>query len=1137
MMPGVPSIQTDVPFIPTTAGGQGPIIGVQISVVLEQDAAVTFSIAKGAATLTLGPFGPSGMQTSSPPVDQHLQTGITLPDLVSVTFPPTTPPAGDPQRNVYVFNIVLQTDYNPAMQCITTLAADDIITLSVTSGPNIAGACLVSYAFTSGCTVPVVVVQPPQKIATVVGFPGEPCPTTRPGLDLVLVLDHSGSMAGEATLSVSPPPPPPNTRIDQLQHAVSLLSTVWTNLRASEAAPPTDNVGVVVFDSTGAQWTGLPSPLNLFSTNTAAFALANLQTGANAILPGASTSIGDGLRIGVPSLVPSGDPNRRVVLLMTDGLQNTDPFVQPDPSDPTNKVQLHWQSGAHPDQDIFDRSNSNLNNYQIYTVTVGPASVVDATIGQTLASITGGFYLNIEDDASFLGPFFLELLQNFLHFTSWETYRMTRAQLTSAAPVFTTTIPITGTTTHVVVTLRGSAETPLRVSVTPSGEATATQSSTVDGVAVLRFDVPTSHAYQYGGNWTVVVDFAPIILEVASAPRAASEDVAIDFDLVLLGEDLGLHTELNIVPSDYVPGVPVQFEVNLTELGRPVIGVGSHPDDKLLVEVVKPGIGIGDLLSTSSAATTQPFGSDPGTAAQAKLYKQVTGDPASLNRTSGDVVTLTDSGGGIYRGSYAVQTPGHYNFLFGIEGTAPNVGRFSRQQLKTVYVRAKPSGTATSIQSTTQTVSLGNQLTLTFTPRTQFGNLLGPGWANYFWFTGPGVTPFKGIDNLDGSYTARLLYHTPLPPTVELNFIDFPAVIGDNVPPDQLPIPLGPNTILTPVGDDVPYIGTWLVLGPIFDPRQQPRHEPGAPPRPTAAQIIQDIDNHLNQLNPQTLTADATHGPDHGDFIREYGGTLIRARPYEWRQRYFAGMDWSDIDDVRDDIHEHLVGDYGADEFDAYSYLNFAGKRHALVLFLAYIISPDDRTTRLALRHADSLRVWLNGTEVKKGTELPYIGDHSIANHPETLVGISLRRGTNVLLAAVAVTRAEWGFSARIEDYNGLLITAKRPDEDPIAACTSDYQFVGIAGDWNSWNPKDLSRALFCAGNKIWRGRVRMLDEDYKFVGHIRGHLDWLWVGLEGLTGRPFRNEVPGLYDVIFNEDDPSHPVLILVKPFSKLEH
>jgi hypothetical protein len=330
-----------------------------------------------------------------------------------------------------------------------------------------------------------------------------------------------------------------------------------------------------------------------------------------------------------------------------------------------------------------------------------------------------------------------------------------------------------------------------------------------------------------------------------------------------------------------------------------------------------------------------------------------------------------------------------------------------------------------------------------------------------------------------------------------------------------------------------PYIDTWLVLGPIFDPSQQPAPAPVTPSRPTAAEIIEEIDNLLDQLSPTKLTSNPTNGPVHGDIVPSYGGKLIAARPYLWRERYFAGMQWNSINDIRDDIHTHLVGDYDEDQFDPYDDLNFAGKHHCLVFFLAYIVSPDDRTTRIGLRHADSLRVWLNGAEIHKNLELPFVGDHNIAGNPETVAQIRLHRGTNMLLAAVSQTDREWGFSARIEHYEGLQITAERPGQSSIVACTSAYEFLCIAGDGNCWNPQDLDRALFCSGNKIWRGRVRLLNEDFKFVAHTAGHQSWSWWGTAGLKGPPFHNRIPGLYDVTFNEELASHPVLVLVKPFA----
>ena len=52
--------------------------------------------------------------------------------------------------------------------------------------------------------------------------------------------------------------------------------------------------------------------------------------------------------------------------------------------------------------------------------------------------------------------------------------------------------------------------------------------------------------------------------------------------------------------------------------------------------------------------------------------------------------------------------------------------------------------------------------------------------------------------------------------------------------------------------------------------------------------------------------------------------------------------------------------------------------------------------------------------EIKKGSELPFLGDHDIADYGETLADITLHSGTNMLLAAIADTDREWGFSARI---------------------------------------------------------------------------------------------------------------------------
>lgn len=329
----------------------------------------------------------------------------------------------------------------------------------------------------------------------------------------------------------------------------------------------------------------------------------------------------------------------------------------------------------------------------------------------------------------------------------------------------------------------------------------------------------------------------------------------------------------------------------------------------------------------------------------------------------------------------------------------------------------------------------------------------------------------------------------------------------------------------------IPYITTWLVLGPIFDAN----HQSGSVGNvyPNAGDIVGDIEHHATQLDPNIITGDIGHAPAAGDII-QYGEGIFKNRSYIWQKRYFTGLDWESISDIADDIHSHLPGDVQSDPFDVRNYLNFSGKHHALAFFLIYIISPDERTTLLGLRHDDALRVWLNGAEIIQDSTLPFMHDHDIIDERETCIEVTLHQGTNILLAAVAETNVEWGFSARIEAYEGLRITADNPNRDPMEAGESGYDLVTIAGSGNLWNPVDLNRALAIEGRRTWRGRVRLNAEPFKIVGHRPNWLpDW-W----GPRGRDifldnFTNDVPGVYDVVFFEDDPTHPVLILVKPFA----
>ena len=218
------------------------------------------------------------------------------------------------------------------------------------------------------------------------------------------------------------------------------------------------------------------------------------------------------------------------------------------------------------------------------------------------------------------------------------------------------------------------------------------------------------------------------------------------------------------------------------------------------------------------------------------------------------------------------------------------------------------------------------------------------------------------------------------------------------------------------------YIGTWLVLGPIFNINHQTTPHFLGDGHPLAKDIIDLFDTTV--FSPEIITGDINKAPKHGLTIHYKNEAIEIAGEYTWRTRSFSDMDWMNIHDIEDDIHQHLPGDFD-DPLDPNNPLNFAGKHHVIAYFLVYILSPGPRNTRLYIRSDDSVRVWLNGAEIEA---LKYAGERDIKYFREYTAEITLKEGTNMLMSAVAETHYEWGFSARIEDDGGLRFTPIKPE-------------------------------------------------------------------------------------------------------------
>jgi hypothetical protein len=284
--------------------------------------------------------------------------------------------------------------------------------------------------------------------------------------------------------------------------------------------------------------------------------------------------------------------------------------------------------------------------------------------------------------------------------------------------------------------------------------------------------------------------------------------------LTIMAEDSNVGSDYSIGVDDYVPGSEIPLHVKLKESGKALVGGVS-----VSALVASPDQSIGDLLAASSAGTSQPGncpgGCDTDTDADTKLANELSENEEALARVE-NTVTLLDNGNsengdqvagdGIYSALYQVDAPGHYNVLFKTSGTTERSGDVMREQLMSLVVRNQPDADKTDIDThiSSDPKSRRQILNMTFKPATKGGHLMGPGWANYFWFTGPEITPFKATDNLDGTYSVAVSFYGWKIPDLTLHFLDVAQAIEDSTTHDKLPAPLGDSTALSDVTEQPP---------------------------------------------------------------------------------------------------------------------------------------------------------------------------------------------------------------------------------------------------------------------------------------------------------------------------------------------
>lgn len=619
----------------------------------------------------------------------------------------------------------------------------------------------------------------------------------RVGIDAAMVLDHSGSMSSR----VNPADLASQTKISLLHSAAGIFLDTWAQLRTNETAlqiqSPVDKAGVVFFDH-DAQWLQTLVPASQIDgvKPFTSLVIANEKTNISSVAPAGATSIGDGLALAAAALPgPAGTPSRQAILLMSDGIQNSSLFAQV--TGP--QVQTTVTSGGAA------TSLANQPPIKIYSVTVGTGTAVDPTINQAVATASGGFYLNYDpalsatDFNTVLNNFFVQVLQNMHRYSTVETQRIISDQASPEAP-FSTQFPVTSTTTSLALSTSWSdPRTRLRVQLIPPGTTQPIEFVPTGSAGTLTGGVtfPRQGLAQSAGLWTVRV--------VVSGEGSRK----VPFDLMLLADDAALNSSLGVVTAEHAVGGSVKLTAQINDFGKPLKGLNTQPNARVEAFVVRPGASLGDVLSASAVTPPPPAATDASSDAQRKLEALLEADPNAL-QGSQNSVTLVDDGSAAHGderaddGRYSALVPaeveGHYQVVFFVEGDSASGGRFVRQQIRTVHVRSLPDTTNTGVTTQVTTGDGGGVLTAVLTPKNVKNQMMGPGYANYFWFMPVGGTPVKGIDNLNGTYTATIPF-TGSPPKVSVHFLPEPVFRADDFVPAPEVLTPG-NTVVDDVNKD-----------------------------------------------------------------------------------------------------------------------------------------------------------------------------------------------------------------------------------------------------------------------------------------------------------------------------------------------
>jgi hypothetical protein len=569
--------------------------------------------------------------------------------------------------------------------------------------------------------------------AVVTGSAPNPGSAGRVPMDMVLVLDKSGSMGGGFST--------PGIRIDRLKTSAALFVDTWQTTVTHGS--PEDRLGLVQFDSTA---TAIPlDGVHFFKARSSATAWDGAIAQINGLTAGGSTTIGGSLVKGFEILhdEPAAVINDATIMLLTDGEQNTPPMLNG-----SNPVKFSCPTPCNV-------GGSNLHDTRlmdkvtpILTVGLGPTGSSFFDLLDDVSRETAGRTALVFDPTAMDSVF----VDNLIAALKGNTLSLSTRALGTIAPTDPASPPLTasidGSVDRVsfVMSWAGGNGESAELAVAGPGGANLNPVFSKRGAfyRVLTYDIGGAQTI---GDWQAVVVRRP-----GRVPPALQYHISVVASEGKLSYRFYDSARLGT-------GVPVTLRAELGWEGKPL---DNLPAGSITATIERPGENLGNILHDSTATGTPSNPAGDAQDALAAKIEALAGSDNLVDRTAPkplpDTIELVHKGGGIYEGTFDKATVGgHYRLRFDLAWTDPRTDKIQRSDTVERSIPVIPD--AASSATVTQINSAAGTATVLIQPKDKLGNFVGPGYGSLFnvQVTGGGAPVLPLTDpTVRGEYTLQI---------------------------------------------------------------------------------------------------------------------------------------------------------------------------------------------------------------------------------------------------------------------------------------------------------------------------------------------------------------------------------------------